>query len=247
MDHRLPRGVPAVRLSSRLQLATTFGVEPSPSSRRGARRGPPPAMTADVRVVIRRHFPVVGPGGGTRIAEKVAQDIALRRRPSRRLRLPESVGRALADEVLPLVAHPFDRGAVAAARDEICAHVAAACDDQRIVRGGARVLVLIDTFACPVVFRPPPPPCKPAPPRRAVCAPGNLVTATATHQSVDLEIAMPTKKPNPHGVIGDRRPKLVVEEAPKLEGLGTMAGWTDSFSIFFSRTRKRTARRCINR
>ena len=188
-------------------------------------------MTADVRVVIRRHFPVVGPGGGTRIAEKVAQDIALRRRPSRRLRLPESVGRALADEVLPLVAHPFDRGAVAAARNEICAHVAAACDDQRIVRGGARVLVLIDTFACPVVFRPPPP-CKPAP-QRVVCAPGNLVAATAT-QSMDLEIKVPTKKPNPYGAIGDRRPKLVVEEAPKLEGFGTMAGWTDSFSIFQS-------------
>ena len=131
MDHRLPRGVPAVRLSSRLQLATTFGVEPSPSSRRGARRGPPPAMTADVRVVIRRHFPVVGPGG-TRIAEKVAQDIALRRRPSRRLRLPESVGRALADEVLPLVAHPFDRGAVVAGMKPICARVGAACAEQRV-------------------------------------------------------------------------------------------------------------------
>jgi len=234
MDHRLPRGVPAVRLSSRLQLATTFGAEPAPSSRRGARRGstgPPPAMTADVRVVIRRHFPVVGPGGGTRIAEKVAQDIALRRRPSRRLRLPESVGRALADEVLPLVAHPFDRGAVAAARNEICAHVAAACDDQRIVRGGARVLVLIDTFACPVVFRPPPP-CKPAP-QRVVCAPGNLVATTAT-QSMDLEIKVPTKKPNPYGAIGDQRSKLLVEEAPKLEGFGTMAGWTESFSIFQS-------------
>ncbi|KAG2541121.1 hypothetical protein PVAP13_9NG603200 [Panicum virgatum] len=193
--------------------------------------GSPPAMSADVRIVIRRHFPVVGPGGGTRIAEKVAQDIALRRRPSRRLRLPESVGRALADEVLPLVAHPFDRGAVAAARDEICAHVAAACDDQRIVRGGARVLVLIDTFACPVVFRPPPP-CKPAP-QRVVCAPGNLVATTAT-QSMDLEIKVPTKKPNPYGAIGDQRSKLLVEEAPKLEGFGTMAGWTESFSIFQS-------------
>ena len=233
MDHRLPRGVPAVRLSSRLQLATAFGAEPAPSSRRGDRRGsrgPPPVMTADVRVVVRTHFPVVGPGGRTRIAEKVAQDIALRRRPSRRLRLPESVGRALADEVLPLVAHPFDRGAVAAAREEICAHVAAACDDQRIGRGGTRVLVLIDTFACPVLFRPPP--CKPAP-QRVVCAPGNLVATTAT-QSMDLEIKVPTKKPNPYGAIGDQRSKLLVEEAPKLEGFGTMAGWTESFSIFQS-------------
>ncbi|PVH31491.1 hypothetical protein PAHAL_9G158800 [Panicum hallii] len=226
MDHRLPRGVPAVRLSSRLQLATTFGAEPAPSSRRGS-RGPPPAMTADVRVVVRRHFPVVGPGG-TRIAEKVAADIALRRRQSRRLRLPESVERALADEVLPLVAHPFDRGAVVAARNEICMHVAAACDDQRIVRGGARVHVLIDTFACPVVFRSPP--CKPAS-QRVVRAPGNLVAPAAT-QSMDSEITVPTKKPNPYGVIGDRRPKPVVEEMPKLEGFGTMAGWTDSFSIF---------------
>ncbi|PUZ41297.1 hypothetical protein GQ55_9G492600 [Panicum hallii var. hallii] len=229
MDHRLPRAVPAVRLSSRLQLATTFGAGPAPRGARRGSRGPPPTMTADVRVVIRRQFPVVGPGG-TRIAEKVAVDIALRRRPSSKLRLPESVERALADEVLALVAHPFDRGAVVAARNEICTYVAAACDDQRIVRGGARVLVLIDTFACPVVFRSPP--CKPAP-QRVVCAPGNLVAPTAT-QRMDLEITMPTKKQNPYGVIGDRRPKPVVEEAPKLEVFGTMAGWTDSFSIFRS-------------
>lgn len=106
-----------------------------------------------MRIVIRRHFPVAGPGGGARIAVKVAEDIALRRRPSRKLRGAESVERALAEEVLPLVAHPFDRRAVAASRKEICAHVAAACADPRIARGGAHVLVLIDTFACPVVFR----------------------------------------------------------------------------------------------
>ncbi|CAN6289587.1 unnamed protein product [Urochloa humidicola] len=148
---RLPGGVPATRVASRLQMSTTFA---APSSRR---RGPAPALTVDVRVVIRRHFPVAVPGGGggggTRIAEKVAGDIALRRRPSRKLRDAESVERALAGEVLPLVAHPFDRGAVAAATKEICAHVAAACDDPCVARGGARVLVLIDTFACPVVFR----------------------------------------------------------------------------------------------
>lgn len=51
------------------------------------RPAPPPAMTADVRVVIRRHFPsvVAAPGGGrTRtVVEKVAEDITLRRRPAR--------------------------------------------------------------------------------------------------------------------------------------------------------------------
>ena len=163
-DHRLPGGVPPVRLSSRLQLATTYGAEPASLSGRSA-RGPPPALTADVRVVIRRHFPVVGPGGGTRIAEKVAQDIALRRRPSRTLRGAGSVERALADEVLPQVARPFDRGAVVRARKEISA------GDPRIARGGARVLVLVDTFACPVLFRPPP--CKPVPQaQHVVRAPG---------------------------------------------------------------------------
>ncbi|RCV45010.1 hypothetical protein SETIT_9G419700v2 [Setaria italica] len=221
MDRRLPGVVPAVRVASRLQLATTFAAEPLSSSRRGARRGPPPALTIDLRVVIRRYFPlpVVGPSGGTRIAEKVAADIALRRRPSRRLRAPESVERALEDEVLPLVAHPFDRGAVVAATKEICARVAAACDDPRVARGGARVLVLIDTFACPVVFRPPP--RKPVP-QGVVCAPENLVAGTATlcmdlettvpTQCMDFETTVPTRKPNPCGVIGDRRPKPVVEE-----------------------------------
>ncbi|OEL12928.1 hypothetical protein BAE44_0026053 [Dichanthelium oligosanthes] len=230
MDHRLSGGVPAVRLGSRLQLSTTFAAE-SASRRRSARRsssGPPPALTVDVRVVVRRHFPVAVPGG-TRIAEKVAEDIALRRRPSRKLRGPESVERALDDEVLPLVAHRFDRGAVAGARKEICAHVAAACDDPRIARGGASVLVLIDTFACPVVLRPPPH-CKPVP-QGVACAPENLVARTAT-QCVDSETTVPAKKVNPYGVIGDRRPKPVVEEVTKPEGLGTMVGWTDSFSIF---------------
>ncbi|CAL4922428.1 unnamed protein product [Urochloa decumbens] len=231
MDRRRPPGgVPATRVASRLHLSTTFAAEPAPSSRRGARRGPPPALTVDVRIVIRRHFPVVvGPGGGARIAEKVAADIALRRRPARRLRDTESVERALADEVLPLVAHPFDRGAVVATRKEICAHVAAACDDPRVAGGGARVLVLIDTFACPVVLRARPP-CKPAP-QGVVCAPGNFVAGAAT-QRVDLETMAPMNKANPYGVIGDRRPKPVVERS-KLEGSGTVVGsWTDSFSIF---------------
>jgi hypothetical protein len=167
-DHRLPSGVPAVRLSSRLQLATTYGAEPASLSGRSA-RGPPPALTADVRVVIRRHFPVVGPGGA-RVAGKVAADIALRRRPSRALRGAGCVERALADEVLLLVAHPFDRGAVVGARKEICARVAAACGDPRIAAGGARVLVLVDTFACqchrrsvPSVRRETSPPAGPQP------------------------------------------------------------------------------------
>ncbi|TVU47238.1 hypothetical protein EJB05_06830, partial [Eragrostis curvula] len=56
----------------------------------------------DVRVVIRRHFPVRGPGGTQIVVEKVAEDIALRRRQSRQLRQPERVDRALAMDVLPL-------------------------------------------------------------------------------------------------------------------------------------------------
>jgi len=49
---------------------------------------------------------------------------------------------------------------------------------------------------------------------------------------VDGEVMEPTVKPNPYGVIGDRRPQPVVEERSKLEGPRTVVGWTDSFSIF---------------
>ncbi|KAF8731209.1 hypothetical protein HU200_016533 [Digitaria exilis] len=235
-------------------IATYAADSPPSSSRRSARRGSkgqhPPALTVDVRVVIRRHFPVVavvpgggGGGGGTRrIAEKVAADIALRRRPSRKLREPESVERALAEEVLPLVSHPFDRGAVAAAGKEISARVAAACVDPRVARGGARVLVIVDTFACPVVAlrrRPPPPLLKLVPRRNvACCAPeGNCFVAGTETQLLDLELEtkIPAKKPNPYGVIGDRRPKPAVEEGSKLEGWTPMEGCKgliDSLSIF---------------
>jgi hypothetical protein len=123
-------------------------------------------MMADVRVVVRQHFPVVvaGPAGRTsRIAETISEDIALRRRTSRKLRQPEYVERALAEDVLPLVRHDLDREAVAAAAMEIRAYGSAACADLRLAHGGVRVLVLVDTFACPVVFRraAAPPPCNP--------------------------------------------------------------------------------------
>jgi hypothetical protein len=62
---------------------------------------------------------------------------------------------ALAKDVLPYVRHPFNRAAVVAARKQICAHVAATCAHPRIGHGGAHVLVLVDTMACPVVFRRP--------------------------------------------------------------------------------------------
>ncbi|KAG0551305.1 hypothetical protein BDA96_01G411900 [Sorghum bicolor] len=223
MDRRLPGGVPAVRLASRLQLATFFATDStSPSNRcrrqqAGSRRRQAPALTADVRVVIRRHFPVVVVGGGTRIAVEVAEDIALRRRPSRKLRGAESVERALAQEVLPLVAHPFDRGAVAASRKQICAHVAAACADPRIARCGAHVLVLIDTFACPVVFRRLPVPLPPKPMKAVVaCAPKSFVVTSAKPccmEELESDVPVPGKKPV--GVVGDRRPKPVVEERYK--------------------------------
>ncbi|KAM0865972.1 hypothetical protein ACQ4PT_042917 [Festuca glaucescens] len=149
MEKHLPGGVRAIRLSSRLQLAAFF----PPSGQRG-RRGsaPPPALMVDVRVIIRRHFPV----GRGRIVQEVAEDILLRRQQARKLRLPERVERALAEEVLPLVEHPFDRGAVVAAREKICKYVAGACADPRLAKRGAQVLVLLDTFACPVFLRPPP-------------------------------------------------------------------------------------------
>jgi hypothetical protein len=159
-----------VHVSSRLQLSSTY----FPCSdrgghmyrRRGSAPGPPPALMADVRVVVRQHFPVVvaGPAGRTtRIAETVSEDIALRRRTSRKLRQPGYVERALAEDVLPLVRHDFDREAVAAAAMEISAYVSAACADLRLAHDGVHVLALVDTFACPVVFRraAAPPPCKP--------------------------------------------------------------------------------------
>ena len=68
------------------------------------------------------------------------------------------------------MAHPFDRGAVVAGMKPICARVGAACAEQRV----ARVLVLVDTFACPVVLRPQPvKPMQPAvmPMQSVACAP----------------------------------------------------------------------------
>jgi len=211
-------GVPAVRLASRLQLATSFFPQPPSSSaaRRGGRRrggpaaGPPPALSADVRVVIRRHFPVAGPRG-TRVVQKVAGDIALRRRPSRGLRGPDRVKRALAEDVLPRVTHPFDRGAVVAASGEICARVAAACADPRVASGGVRVLVLVDTFACPVLFRPGPP-CKPM--RSGVAVVKDAVARAGDQDAGSepgsgLPAAAAKEQPRHIGVIGGSRPEPV--------------------------------------
>ncbi|KAL6648237.1 hypothetical protein ACP70R_012461 [Stipagrostis hirtigluma subsp. patula] len=206
-------GVPAVRLASRLQLATSFfpSSSSSSSSRRGS-VGPPPALMVDVRVVVRRHFRVAGPCG-VRVVEKVAEDIALRRRPSRKLRGREHVERALAEDVLPRVKHPFDRGAVVAASKEISAHLSAASADPRLAEGGARVLVLIDTFACPVVFRPPPPPpCKLL---QSTGAPKSFVV-TSINTCMGLKSGSPVKETKqPIGVIGDGRPRPVEQ---RLEG-----------------------------
>jgi hypothetical protein len=162
----------------------------------------------DVRIIIRRHFPVrVGPGR-TRIIEKVAEDIDLRRRPSRKLRGPERVERALAEGVLPRVEHPFDRGAVVAASKDICAHVSTACADPRLAEGGAHVLVLIDTFACPVVFRPPPQ-CELM--MRNASAPKSFVERMA-NPCMDVESRLPAKEPRwPISVIGDGKHKPVEE------------------------------------
>ncbi|KAL5209925.1 hypothetical protein ABZP36_005548 [Zizania latifolia] len=123
-----------------------------PGRRRGSARSPP-ALMADVRVIIRRHFPV-GPKG--LIVERLADDIALRRQPSRKLRRPECVERALAEHVLPFVEHPIDRRTVAIASKQICEYVSRACADPRLANAGVQVLVLLDTFACPTLLRPAP-------------------------------------------------------------------------------------------
>uniref|UniRef100_K4ALT8 Uncharacterized protein n=1 Tax=Setaria italica TaxID=4555 RepID=K4ALT8_SETIT len=196
-------GVPSVRLASRLQIAISFF--PS-STRRAGRRvgsaaGPPPALTADVRVVIRRHFPAVGPLGTRIVVQKVSEDIALRRRPSRKLSEPDRVERALAQDVIPLVGHPFDRGAVVAASREICARVAVACADPRVAGAGVRVLVIVDTFACPV-------------PAMWSGAVKNAI-ARADDPCKEPESGLPEaaakEQPRPVGVIGDTRPKPVEE------------------------------------
>ncbi|CAN6289595.1 unnamed protein product [Urochloa humidicola] len=220
-------GAPAVRLSSRLQLAISFVPHPPPAPssttrRRGRRRGrggsAAALTTADVRVVIRRHFPVAGPrGGGARIVQEVAEDIALRRRPARELRAPGRVAMALAEDVLPRVAHPFDRGAVAAAGAEICARVAAACADPR---AGVVVLVVVDTLARPVVpsLRRPPA-CKPVMMWSGGAAGVKDAIARADEPCAGLEaaesglpVAVAKEQPRHVGVIGDRRPPKPVEE-----------------------------------
>jgi hypothetical protein len=163
-------------------------------------------------VVIRRHFPAVGPLG-TRIVQKVSEDIALRRRPSRELREPDRVGRALAEDVIPLVGHPFDRGAVVAASREISARVAAACADPRVGGAGVRVLVIVDTFACPVVLRPRPPPCKPPAMWTAGTVENVITRAEDPCTGLELESGLPEaaamEQPRHVGVIGDTRPKPV--------------------------------------
>ncbi|TVU47237.1 hypothetical protein EJB05_06829, partial [Eragrostis curvula] len=123
-----------------------------------------------------------------------------------------NVDRALAKYVMPLVRHPFDRNAVVAAGKEICAHVATACADPCIAHGGAHVLVLIDTFACPVVFRRLPPSLQV---QRVVSAPPKIAVVVKTpNPSEDLGSTVPAEKPKlkPIGVIGDKRPKPAAEE-----------------------------------
>ncbi|KAL5217674.1 hypothetical protein ABZP36_018358 [Zizania latifolia] len=200
MDHCLPAGLPVVRVGSRLQLASTFS---EPGGQRRGSAGPPPALMADVRVVVRRHFPV-GPKGVI-IEKKVADDIALRRQPSRKLRRPELVERALAEHVLP------------------------ACADPRLATGGVQVLVLLDTFALPTLLRP-----SPRKQSRddslefgvAVRTCPCMETAPASKKpSLScwcMEFGAGSRRPRSVGTIGDaRRKQLVGEEDQKLE-----LGWS---------------------
>ncbi|KQK21891.1 hypothetical protein BRADI_1g63770v3 [Brachypodium distachyon] len=204
MDHKRLPVVPVVRLSTRLHL-TAFFPSPAHGGRRCVSAGSPPALMADVRVVIRRHFPA-GPANRV-VVEKVAEDISLRRQPSRKLRSPERVERALAADVMPLVRHTFDRRAVVEARKEIAAYVSGACADPRLAKGGVQILVLLDTFACRTLLRPAPALRKP------VAAVKNEACARTTEQGV---AAVPVKKARDVGVIGDGRPKKV-DVQPQVE------------------------------
>ncbi|CAM0951836.1 unnamed protein product [Alopecurus aequalis] len=198
-------GVPAVRLSKRLQLAAFF----PPSGRGGRRRSAPtPALMVDVRVVIRRHFPI-SPGSRI-VVQEVAEDIVLRRQHARKLRLPERVERALAADVLPLVEHPFDRGAVVASTEKICEYVARVCADPRLAKGGARVLVLLDTFACPAFLRPLPRKPMRIPPAKHAVVTMRTNACTKTESGIVAAAAVvPAEKERPIGVIGDGQPKQV--------------------------------------
>uniref|UniRef100_A0A0D9VTC8 Uncharacterized protein n=1 Tax=Leersia perrieri TaxID=77586 RepID=A0A0D9VTC8_9ORYZ len=220
MDHRFPC-LPAVRVGSRLHLASVFS-RPAGCQRRGSGGSPPAALMADVRVVIRRHFPV-GPKGV--IVEKVSDDIALRRQPSRRLRTPERVERALAEQVLPFVEHPIDLRAVAIASKQICAYVSAACSDPRLANGGVQVLILLDTFACPTLLPAAAPRKQGAELGVAVrtCPCLEITNKQSSHCSADsaehggvvrsfpcMEVGVGSKKKTSSvGVIGDGRRKAV--------------------------------------
>ncbi|KAK3151487.1 hypothetical protein QOZ80_3AG0246540 [Eleusine coracana subsp. coracana] len=175
---------PSVRVSSRLQLATTF----FPCS----------------------WHPDRGPKGG--------RDIALRRRPSRPLRDPEQVDHALAEDVLPLVRHKFDRGAVVGGTREICAHVSAACADQHLAHGGVHVLVLVDTFACAgTVLR-----------RAAVQSPplyklmrmigGAPMKSFAVTKKMGSGTMPPPAKKSSFGVIGGGRPNKPAADEERFKG-----------------------------
>ena len=214
------RGVPVVRLSSRLQLAAFF-----PPSGRGGRRGSaaPPPLMVDVRVVIRRHFPI---GPGSRIVQEVAEDIVLRRQHARKLRVPERVEQALTAEVLPFVEHPFDRGAVVASTEKICEHMVRVCADPCLAKGGAQVLVLLDTFACPAFLRPlarKPMRISTFPAKHVVATMMRTNASTKTEHGIDAAV-VPAEKARPVGVIGDGRPKQV-DDRFKGEAEERWEGW----------------------
>ncbi|CAM0880016.1 unnamed protein product [Alopecurus aequalis] len=213
MAKNLPGGVPAVRLSSHLQLAAFF--PPSGRGGRGGRRrsAPTPALMVDLRVVIRRNFPV-GPGS-RRIVHEVAEDIVLRRQHARKLRLPERMERALAADVLPLVEHPFDRGAVVASTEKICQYVATVCADPRLAKGGAQVLVLLDTFACPALLRP-----LPRKPMRIPAEHGVVAMRIPASACTKMESGIATEaveKARPIGVIGDGHLKQADDGVKQVE------------------------------
>ncbi|KAG8096473.1 hypothetical protein GUJ93_ZPchr0013g36662 [Zizania palustris] len=202
MERRLPV-VPAIRVRSSLYLATFFS---TPGRRRGSARSPP-ALMADVRVVIRRHFPI-GPNG--LIVKKVTDDIALRRQQSRKLRSPECVERALAEHVLPFVEHPIDRHTLAIKSKQICEYVSGVCADPRLANAGVQILVLVDTFTCRTLLRP-------APRKQSTTDSPDFDVAVRTCRC--MEIGVKSKEPpRSVGIIGDGRPAEAC-------GVDRLQGW----------------------
>ncbi|OEL22407.1 hypothetical protein BAE44_0016570, partial [Dichanthelium oligosanthes] len=128
------------------------------------------------------------------------------------LREPERVEQALAEELLPLVAHPFDprrrgRGHEADLLARTWPRPAPGSASNRAARA-----CLLRSTPSRAPRRSAPRPDKPV--GSAACAPESLVvrTTSANNPCMESESTVAAQIPKPCGVIGDRRPEPVVEE-----------------------------------